>query len=92
MVGNHKSNWHHMLFSTLLAYQISTNIATSFTPFHLVHDVELVLPIEFQIPSLCLVVELLPNTSPLEKNIIMLENINEDRHASLHMIKAATNR
>ena len=66
MVGNHKTNWNHMLFSTLWAYRTSTKTATSFTPFCLVHGVESMLPIECQIPSLHLMVELLPDTSPLE--------------------------
>ena len=67
MVGNHKTNWHHMLFSALWDYRTSTKTTTSFTPFRLVHSVELVLPIEFQIPSLRFMVELLPDTSPLEE-------------------------
>ena len=67
MVGNHKTNWHHMLFSALWAYRTSTKTATSFTPFRLVHGVESILPIECQIPSLHLMVELLPDTSPLEE-------------------------
>ena len=45
-VDRHKSNWHHMLFPALWAYRTSTKTATSFTPFHLVHGVESVLPIK----------------------------------------------
>ena len=67
MVGNHKTNWHHMLFSTLWAYRTSTKTTNGFTPFRLVHGVELVLPIECQIPSLRLAVEVLPDNSPLEE-------------------------
>ena len=40
--------------------------ATGFTPFQLVHGVESVFPIECEIPSLKLDVELLPDTSSLE--------------------------
>ena len=39
----------------------------------LVHGVESVLPIECQIPSLRLVIELLPDTSPLEEQLLQLE-------------------
>ena len=67
MVGNHKTNWHHMLFSAIWAYRTSSKTATCFTPFCLVHDVESVLPIEFQIPSLRLAVELLLVTLDLEE-------------------------
>ena len=67
MVGNHKTNWHHMLFSALCAYRMYTKTATNFTPFHLVHGIESVPPIECQIPSLRLMVELLLDTSTLEE-------------------------
>ena len=33
MVGDHKSNWHLILFSSLWAYQTSVKTATGFTPF-----------------------------------------------------------
>ena len=62
MVGDHKSNWHHILFSALWAYKTSVKIATSFTPFQLVYGLEVVFPIQCQIPSLKLVIELLPDT------------------------------
>ena len=42
-------------------------------PPHLVFGEEVVLPIECEIPSLHLAVELLPDTQPLEQRIIMLE-------------------
>ena len=33
MVGDHKSNWHHILFSTLWTYRNLVKISTGFTPF-----------------------------------------------------------
>ena len=57
MVGDRKSNWHHIIFSTLWAYRTSVKIATGFTPFQLVYGLEVVLPIQCQIPSLQLVIE-----------------------------------
>ena len=89
MVGNHKTNWHHMLFSALWAYPTSTKTTTSFTPFFLVHGIESVLPIECEIPSLRLAVELLPDTSPLEERLLQLEQTIEDRRATLQAIEAA---
>ena len=38
VVGDHKSNWHHILFSSLWAYRTSVKIATGFTPFQLVYE------------------------------------------------------
>ena len=67
MVGYHKSNWHRNLFSTLWDYRTSVKITTGFTPFQLVYELEVVLPIQCQILSLKLVVEILPNTSTEEE-------------------------
>ena len=62
------------------------------TPFHLVHGVESVLPIECQIPALHITIELLPDTFPLEKRLLSLEQADEDRRATLQNIEAAKNR
>jgi hypothetical protein len=37
MIGIHKTSWHTMLFSALLAYWMFVKSATGFTPFHLVY-------------------------------------------------------
>jgi hypothetical protein len=72
MIGIHKTSWHTMLFSALWAYQTSVKSATGFTPFRLVYGVEAILPIECEIPSLKLAVELLPNTSAEEERLLYL--------------------
>ena len=41
------------------------------------HGVESVLPVECEIPSLNLVVELLPDTSTLEEHLVHLEQLDE---------------
>ena len=43
----------------------------------MVYGLEVVLPINFQIPSLKLVVELLPNTSAEEERFVYLTNLDE---------------
>lgn len=63
-IGMHKSNWHLMIFLALWAYQTLTKDAIGFTCFQLVYGLEATLLIECEIPSLKLVVELLPETSP----------------------------
>ena len=75
MVGDHKSNWHHIHFSALWAYETSMKTATGFTPFQLVYGLKAVLPIQCQIPSLQLVVELLPDTSTEEARFLYLNNL-----------------
>jgi hypothetical protein len=53
------------------------NTSTSFSPFQLVHRVESILPIECEIPSLKLVIELLPNMTDLEECLVHLEKLDE---------------
>ena len=77
MVGDHKYNWHHTIFSALWDYRTSVKTDTGFTPFQLVYGLEVVLPIQCQIPSLQLVVELLPDTSVEEERFLYLSNLDE---------------
>ena len=78
MVGDHKSNWHQTLFSALWAYRTLVKIVTGFTPFQLVYELEVVLPIQCHISSLKFVIELLPNTSTKEERFLYLTNLDED--------------
>jgi hypothetical protein len=66
-----------MLYLALWAYRTSVKTTTSFSPFQLVHSVESILPIECKIPSLKLVVKLLPDTSDLERHLVHLESLDE---------------
>ena len=79
MVGKHKLNWHVQLFSTLWAYRTTSKTATGFTPFQLVCGLEVVLPIDWEIPSLKLTVELLPNTTEEEQCLLYLSHLDEIR-------------
>lgn len=79
MVGTHKSNWHLELFSTLWAYRTSVKISIGFTPFQLVYGLEELLPIECEIPSLQLAIDLLPNTSAKEERFLYLAKLDETR-------------
>jgi hypothetical protein len=45
-VSQSKYNWHLMLYPALWAYQTMVNTSTGFSPFQLVHGMELILPIE----------------------------------------------
>ena len=51
--------------------------STSFTPFQLVYWLEATLPIECEIPSLKLVVELFPNTTIEEERFLYLNKLDE---------------
>ena len=69
-----------MLYSALWAYRTLVKTATGFSPFQLIYGLEAVLPIECQIPSLKLAVQLLPDTSPLEEWLVHLEQLDEQHH------------
>jgi hypothetical protein len=66
-----------MLFSALWVYWTSVKSATGFTPFRLVYGLEAILPIECEIPSLKLVVELLPKTSAEEECLLYIMRLDE---------------
>ena len=53
---------------------------------------EATLPIECEIPSLKLAVELLPNTSPEEEHLLYLERLDETRHLPALVIEAQKKR
>ena len=80
MVGHAKLNFHLQLFYVLWAYRTTINTSTSFTPFQLVYGLEATLSIEFENPSLKLVVELLPNTTIDEERFLYLNNLDENCH------------
>ena len=77
-----------MLFLALSEYRTSMKNATQFTPFQFVYGLEATLLIECQIPSLKLVVELLPDTSLEEEHVLDLERLDETRHFVSLIIKA----
>jgi hypothetical protein len=92
MIGIHKTSWHTMFFSALWAYQTSVKSATGFTTFRLVYGVEAILPIECEIPSLKLDVELLPNTSAEEEHLLYLMRLDETRRDATLVIEAQKKR
>jgi len=76
MIGVHKRNWNLILYSSLWVYRTLVRNATGFTPFQLVYGMEVVLPIQCEISSLKLTIDLLPDTS--EEEACFLELIHLD--------------
>ena len=68
-----------MLYPAFWAYRTVVKTTTGFSLYQLVHGVESVLPVECEIPSLKLAIELLPDTSPLEERLVHLEQLDEQR-------------
>ena len=86
-----RSNWNIMLYLALWAYRTSVKTATGFTPFQLVYGLESIFPIECEIPSLKLAVEILPDTSSLEERLLHLEHLDEQRRDAATMNEAHKN-
>ena len=72
-----------MLYPSLWAYRTAVNNATGFSLYQLVHGVESVFPVESEIHSLKLAIELLPDTSPLEEHLVHLEQLDEQHRDAL---------
>jgi hypothetical protein len=92
MIGIHKTSWHTMLFLALWMYRTSVKSTTRFTPFWLVYGVEAILPIECEIPSLKLAVELLPNTSVEKEHLLYLMQLEETQCDATLVIEAQKKR
>ena len=88
MIGIHKMSWHTMLFSALWAYRTSVKSTIRFIPFQLVYGLEAILSMECEIPSLKLVVKLLPNTSAEEERLFYLMQLDETRCDATLVIEA----
>eukprot|EP00253_Pinus_taeda_P027793 PITA_27793 len=72
--------------NALWAYRTSVKMSTGFTPFQLVYGLEAVLPIECEIASLRMAIELLPATSEEERCLLYLAQLDENqRDASLEI-------
>jgi len=67
-----------MLFSTLWAYHMTVKNATGFTLFHVVHGIKATLPIECEIPTLHIAIELFPDIAPVDHLSLTLESRDED--------------
>ena len=70
-------------YPALWDYRTATKTSTGFSPSQLVHGVESTLPIDCEIPSLKLAVDILPDTYALEENLVHLEQLDEQRWDAL---------
>eukprot|EP00253_Pinus_taeda_P029093 PITA_29093 len=78
--------------NALWAYRTSVKTSTGFTPFQLVYGLEAVLPIECEIPSLQIAVQLLPATSGEEKSLLYLAQLDENRRNATLVVETHTKR
>lgn len=72
MIGVHKINWHLILYWALWAYRTSVRNVTGFTLFQSVYGLEEILPIQCEISSVKLTIDVLPDSSEEEVNFFEL--------------------
>lgn len=75
MVGIHKTSRHLKIFLTRWAYRTSVKHVASFMPFQIVYGLKEFLPIECEIASLKVSIELLPNTTIEEERFLYLNQL-----------------
>ncbi|XP_073225670.1 uncharacterized protein [Cicer arietinum] len=78
-------DWHEMLLFALHGYRTSIRTSTGATPFSLVYGMEVVLPIEVEIPSLRVLMEAkLEESQWVQTHFDQLNLIEEKRLAALY--------
>ena len=65
---------------------------TGFSPFQLIHGVEVVTLVECKILSLKIAIHVLPDTTELEERLVHLEHLDEHRRDALTANQAHKNR
>eukprot|EP00253_Pinus_taeda_P003833 PITA_03833 len=75
--ANITDHGHH--FRNVMMTELTVKTSTGFTPFQLVNGLEVVLPIECEISSLQMAIELLPANSEEERCLLYLAQLDENR-------------
>ena len=81
-----------MLYPMLWDYRTNVKTTMRFSPFQLIHGVEVVTPVECEIPSLKIVIHVLPDMTELEEHLIHLEHLDELCRDALTANEAHKNR
>ena len=81
-----------MLYPTLWDYRTNVNTAMGFSPFQLIHGVEVVTPIECEISSLKIAIHVLPYTTKLKEHLLHFKHLDEHRRDALTANQAHKNR
>ena len=92
-MGDSKRNWDTKLTATLWAYRTNFRVTTQATPFSLVYGIEATIPIEFEVKSLRVVVDLrLTDKQSLKDRLVSLEALDENRRFSAQHIESIQRR
>lgn len=92
-VRDSKRDWDVKLPAALWAYRTTYKVTTRATPFSLVHGIEAVLPIEFEVPSLRIAIDArLTESQSLKARLVELEALDEGRRRAAQHIEAIQRR
>ncbi|KAH7431053.1 hypothetical protein KP509_08G027400 [Ceratopteris richardii] len=94
-VKKHPKEWDQHLTAALWAYRTSYKASLGFTPFHLVYGQEALLPIEVEIPSLCVLLKESAKSEEevIQKRLIDLQHLSMKRELAVeHYINQAEKR
>lgn len=88
IVQGSNTNWDDRIFDALWAYWTICKVTTKHTPFQLVYGQKAILPIEFEIQSLCIALDnWLRDLNSLQQHCYKLEQLDETcTQIYLHMI------
>ena len=80
----HRKDWSAKLTEALWAYRITWKNSTSFSPYQLVYDKQVLLPIEFQTHTFKLATDLGMDLSEAQQErILQLNQLDEMRQAAI---------
>ena len=75
-----RNYWDVRVSAVLSAYRTTCKKLTGKTPFRLVYGIEVVIPMEYIVPSLCITVFIgMADRRALEERLVQLTEIEEDR-------------
>lgn len=75
-----RNDWDMHVPAVLWAYKTTCKKLTRQTPFRLVYDIEGVIPMEYIVPSLCIVTFIgMANHGVLEERLVQLTELEKDR-------------
>ena len=87
-MNENRTDWDTKLNSAIWAYRTSFKTSVQDTPFHLPYDLEAVMPVEFQIPSLrILVKERMPEETSEQIRLQQLLALGKPRVRSLVILE-----
>ena len=84
-----RTDWQDKLNAALWAYQTTLKDSTRHTPFKLVYGLEAIVPAEYTVPSLRIVVyERLGDVESNFSRLVTLEKLSESKQLALHALGA----